>query len=869
MQYRNGHGWYWPLILILTFGACKTNQPGNTTATQEQVLLEMQRQDSLAMVADTLETAEAIDTTRLPEAYQAARKRVHNLIHTKLELSFDWEKQHVLGKASLELSPHFYPQNTVTLDAKGFDIHAIALLDDDESRQALGYDYDGLKLIIQLPRTYTREESIFLSIDYTAKPNEIASKGSAAITSDKGLYFINPLREDGDKPQQIWTQGETEANSKWFPTIDAPNQKTTQEMYITVEERFKTLSNGLLVYSSINEDGTRTDYWKMDLPHAPYLFMMAIGEFAVVEDTWNDITVDYYVEPEYEQYAKDIFGNTPEMISFFSEKLDYKFPWPKYSQVIVRDYVSGAMENTTASIFMDALQVNDRELLDSDWDGIIAHELFHQWFGDLVTCESWSNLPLNEAFANYSEYLWAEYKHGKDEADYENMQEMQGYLREASQKQVDLIRFYYDDKEDMFDNHSYAKGGRILHMLRNYVGDEAFFASLSQYLKMHDFTAVEVHDLRLAFENVTGEDLNWFFNQWFLNSGHPILEVSYEYQEGTLLIDVAQKQDFETTPVYKLPLYVDVWIDGKKERFSVEVNRPKQQIAIELDTEPTLVVFDGDQQLLAEINQEISRENYLLQYQHSDQFLLRYKAIEAIGDDVRETQVLETLLVAMEDPAWAIRQMAVAAFADYIGEHQQRVVEKLRSIALDDEKSLVRADAIAVLASIDADEHMAIFEEGLKNPSYAVVGASLSGYAATAATNKDEIINSLASEENINIVIPLADYFISEADPARAPWFEGKLQTLSGADLYYMLQYYGQFLMAVDDDGVHEQAVLQLEMLVLHHEQYYIRLAAFQALMMMDGYEPAETLMQKAAAEEKDPRLQQYYQSMFADDDEE
>ena len=470
-----------------------------------------------------------------PGPYRAENTRYHDLIHTKLEVHFDWERQYLLGTALLELKPHFYSQDQLILDAKGFDIKSVQLVDGGKTA-TLNFDYDGQKLRIALDRTYNRNEHYFVSIEYTAKPNELDAGGSEAITSDKGLYFINPTGSDKNKPRQIWTQGETEASSCWFPTIDSPNQRTTQEIYITVSEEFVTLSNGQLVYSRGNNDGTRTDYWKMEQPHAPYLFMMAIGEFAIVKDQWEGKEVSYYVEPSYEKYARAIFGNTPEMMTYFSDLLNYPYPWSKYSQVVVRDYVSGAMENTTASVFMEDLQVDTRYLLDDNWDGIIAHELFHQWFGDLVTCESWSNLTLNEAFATYSEYLWVEHHLGKEEAAYIGHEQAESYFQESIEKKVDLIRFYYDDKEDLFDNHSYAKGGRVLHMLRAHLGDEAFFEALHQYLSDYAGQPVEVHHLRLAAEHVSGQDLNWFFNQWFLDSGHPVLQIQTEYQGDSLIV---------------------------------------------------------------------------------------------------------------------------------------------------------------------------------------------------------------------------------------------------------------------------------------------------------------------------------------------
>ena len=327
--------------------------------------------------------------------YNGSYTRYFDLIHTKLDVKFNWEKTYLYGKAELTLKPYFHSSNTLVLNARGFDVNKVQL-NNNGSYTDLKYTYDSLLLTITLDKTYTRNDTLKVFIDYTAKPNELTTGGSDAIKSDKGLYFINPDGTEKDKPKQIWTQGETESNSAWFPTIEASNERCTGEIAITIEEKYKTLSNGILTQQEINGDGTRTDFWEMDQPFAPYLFMMAIGEFAVVKDKWKNIEVDYYVDQDFEKDAKAIFGLTPEMIEFFSKRLGVEYPWKKYSQVIVHDYVSGAMENTSAVIHGDFVQQTTRELLDgSAGEDVISHELFHHWFGDLVTCESWSNLPLN------------------------------------------------------------------------------------------------------------------------------------------------------------------------------------------------------------------------------------------------------------------------------------------------------------------------------------------------------------------------------------------------------------------------------------------------------------------------------------------
>lgn len=789
--------------------------------------------------------------------YQAEKTRYFQLIHTKLDLKFDWENQYVDGLAVVDVKPYFYPQDTLKLDAKGFEVQYVHLVK-GKKKHSLKYFYDNEVLRIALGDFYTRNDTISVEVKYIAKPNERAIKGSDAIISDKGLYFINPDGTDPDKPRQIWTQGETEANSAWFPTIDSPNQKSTQETYITVEDNFKTLSNGVLVYSRHNEDNTRTDYWKMDKPHAPYLFMIAVGEFAVVEDRWKNIDVDYYVEPEFEKYAKKIFGSTPEMITFFSEKLNYPFPWQKYAQVVVRDFVSGAMENTTASVFMEALQVDDRHLVDENWEGIIAHELFHQWFGNVVTTESWSNLPLNESFANYGEYLWYEYKYGKDEADYHAMEETEKYLNEAEQKQVDLIRFFYDDKEDMFDSHSYAKGGRILHMLRNYVGDEAFFKSLEYYLKTHEYSAVEVHHLRLAFEKVTGKDLNWFFNQWFLAAGHPKLEVQHRYNEGVLTVYVKQNQDIAKFPLYILPLTIDVWENGEKRSFPVVVSNQHEEFRFKVSGQPELVLFDGEQQLLAEIEHRKSLEECIFQYKNSDKLKARIAAITELLRFEESDQVVETLLYAMNDKAWPVRQAALTFLEEYMEDYFDIIEPAIVRMATEDEKTLVRADALAILASLNADEYIELFRKGLVEESYAVVGASLFGYMLSTEPDIEMVVESFEDYTNSNVYLPIASMYSENGKIEKYDWFLSKIKMAQSTDLYYLLQLFGE-LIAGGDPEQKEEGIALLYDHAINNKTYFVRLAAFQGLLLLSDEESVVELQKDIIKKEKDPRLKNIY----------
>lgn len=672
--------------------------------------------------ADTTDTAK---NNRDP--YLGSYTRVNDLLHTKLDLNFNWDSAFVYGQAMLTFKPYFYPTDSLTLDAKGFELEEVALIN-GTSKTPLKYDYNGQEIRIRLDRTYTRDDEYTLFVDYTAMPNKLKVKGSEAITEDKGLYFINHNGKDPDKPRQIWTQGETEANSCWFPTIDGPQENHTQEVSLTVQDELVTLSNGLMTASEKNGDGTRTDTWQQDQAHATYLTMIAIGDFQVTKDQWKDIEVNYYMEPEYAPHAKLIFGNTPEMLGFYSDLLGVEYPWKKYSQIVVRDFVSGAMENTSATVFFERMNMTDREYLDENHEDIIAHELFHHWFGDLVTCESWPNLPLNESFATYGEYLWLEHKYGRAEADVHGMRDLSYYLFDTDSHNKKLIRYDVADREDMFDVVSYQKGGRVLHMLRKYVGDQAFFESLKLYLNKHKYGTVEIHDLRLAFEEVTGKDLNWFFNQWFLAAGHPELSIRTSYDEAKkqVVIQMDQTQDTAKWPLYKLPVDVDIYSNGETMRKRITLNKRTQTFYIPHPRKPDLVNVDAEKMLPARIREEKPLQEWLFQYEHAPLYMDKYRALQQMLDQSRHEEVQQALLEALTDETtWAIRLGAINLVRLLSEENKEKARHILTDLAENDEKSLVRAMAVETLKNeFPKKDNKAIFEKALKDKSPSVEEAA-------------------------------------------------------------------------------------------------------------------------------------------------
>ncbi|MDI1233324.1 MAG: M1 family metallopeptidase [bacterium] len=689
--------------------------------------------------------------------YKAAVTKINDLVHTKLSLEPDFKNKELKGTASITLKPHFYPTDSLTLNAKYMRIEKVGMaivsakstdnaLDKTASTNALKYTYDSLFLRIKLDKTYTKDESYTIIIEYTAQPEKCKSEGGTSIKEDKGIYFINPDSSDKYKPTQIWTQGETEAASCWFPTIDAPNQKTTQEILVTVPDQFRTISNGLLISSEKLPNGKRLDYWKNDKPHAPYLFALVIGDFVQTKDKWRDIDVNYYMDPAYAPYAQTVFGHTPEMLEFFSTRLGYIYPWQKFDQVVVHDFVSGAMENTGCVVHFDKLNHNNREHLDNTYEDVISHELFHHWFGDLLTCESWSNIPLNESFATYGEYLWNEHKYGRNQADLKFDEFLSAYLSEAADKQVPMIRFYYSKRDDLFDRHSYQKGGAILHMLRKYVGDEAFFKSLKLYLTRNAYKTVEINDLRMTFEEVTGEDLNWFFNQWFMKEGHPELEVKHQVYNGSgelYGITIIQK-----STVFKLPVDIDIYTAKGIERHRIIIEKDSQTFGLKSKSKPLAVIFDAEHQLLADITETKSiaawedQLKYAVLATHKEDALIKLNTLQP-DKGQRVTYNGKYL----KDSFWHLRETALSNLndLDLTNLEVKPVLFEIENMALNDTKSDVRAACIPFLENQKDEDRL---NKMLNDSSYYVCSKALQ---AMGTINKEvayDFANAHREEKN-------------------------------------------------------------------------------------------------------------------------
>ena len=736
------------LVFAFLMGACcSLPQKRHHGAESDDIFLE----DSFLEEARSANESEDIDHTESQDSwesavvesnwfkqYRASESRYWSLSHTDLKLHLDFEQQEITGTAILDLSPVFYPQDSLILDAKKLKIGSVKDAVNGVNL-AFRYDSDSMSIIIYLKRVVSRNQSLKVSINYSTSQQENRNLNDGAIAGDDGYYFVN-AKLQRNIPRQFWTQGETESNSRWFPTLDAPNQKHTQRMAVTVPDTMKVLSNGIRTGETLNE-GLKTVIWEQNKAHSVYLTMLAVGNWAVVKDQWNGIPVNYWVEKAYEKSAKDIFGNTPEMIQFFSDYTGIAYPWDKYSQVVVRDFVSGAMENTSATIHMDGLHQSKGDLLDNNLEDYVSHELFHQWFGDYVTAESWANITLNESFATYGEYLWKAHKYGTIAADETLNGFRYSYANWGAFSGNTLLRHNYKTTNDVFDVTSYQKGALILHALCHEVGEEAFRLSIGLYLKRYAYKNAEVEQLRLCFEEVTGQDLAWFFDQWYKRFTYPNYEVSVKKDSlyHMLLYQPAGAFSFAYGK-----MDVRYSIQGKVENASFRVDGPLVRFDFGL-LEPDWLIIDPENNAIGSITYPTSNDGILdfkkvyLAYVNANtpsaksDLWEEYEKLTEIVINKGHTKLIDSLRILMMKDAMTSKSQDLAQnvlFSYFNGISDPEVgaaigLDFIDSVARDlTNPSRIRSQCFSIMADLSKDSNY--IYSYIKDPSIRVSTAAIS-----------------------------------------------------------------------------------------------------------------------------------------------
>ena len=650
--------------------------------------------------------------------------------HTCIDLTLDPEVTHIEGSVTHHISALQEETGVILLHADELTIDEVTNGDGD----ALQWQHDGESLTITPGKPLHVGDEYDVTIRYHGTPR-------------RGIYFIHPDAGYPDKRHEAWTQGQDEDAKYWFPCFDHPSEKASTELIARVPEGYTALSNGALL-SSETKDGTTVWHWKQQLPHSAYLVTLAVGRFEEVMLEDGPVPMAAYVPEGTREDAIRAFGKTPAMVRHFSERFGIEYPYEKYAQVVVQDFIFGGMENTTATTMIDIILFDERAALDFDMDDLVAHELAHQWWGDLLTCREWSHGWLNEGFATWSEVLWKEHDKGLDEADYDRLLMMRRYFQEDSgEYRRPIVDRRYEEPIDLFDRHLYEKGGLVLHMLRHELGEAAYWRAVHTYAAHNRGRTVVTEDLRRAIEDATGRNLDGFLDQWVYHAGHPQLAVSWSHDEDTQMVAVNVKQTQakggETVDVFELSADVRIVTNGDAKTHKVRMKERDETFALPCGGKPSAVQFDPHHDLLADVKLEQKPDASRATLASDAPIRARILAAHALSKDPSADNITALSTALGADGFWGLRAEAASALGamrhpaardalldglsiehpkvrkavvEALGKyrHDEAAIAAVRAVLADGDPSIfVEAEAARALGALRATDAQVVLEDVL------------------------------------------------------------------------------------------------------------------------------------------------------------
>src|SRR6267378_3284598 len=656
---------------------------------------------------------------RADEPY--ARSRDYDLQHSKIALRFDLDQKKILGEVTHSLSILRDVTTKIAFDSVGLTIQSVTL-----NKTAAKFETSADKLIIPLPAAAKPGDKFDIAIRYEGQPA-------------KGIYFILPDKDYPDRPKQIWTQGESEDTRYYLPTYDYPNDRLTTETILTVPASWITVSNGKLMSVTDAGEGLKTWYWKESVPSSTYLITVVAGEFDEVKESWHGIPVSYYAPKGRGERLPINYGRTPAMMELFSKKFGVDYPWEKYAQVMVDDFVAGGMENSSATTNTSTSLVHPKlapEYFTGE-DDLISHELGHQWFGDLVTCKDWGDIWLNEGFATFLEAVWTEAHFGKDQADYERWNNAREWFRSGNLWNKPIVRHDFDDSSE-FDGNAYGKGGWVLYMLRHQIGEDAFNRGIKHYLEVNRGKNVVTADLAKAIEETTHTNVDQFFSQWLYGAGAPKFDLSYTYdnEKHQVMLSVKQTQKIEgRVGLFRVPVEVEITTATGPKLYNVTVSRDKQTFPLPAESAPLMVLFDKGGHLLKSAEFHKEKKEWLYQLKKGADLSDRADAVVALGKIKKDEEVVAALADALRnDKAWGVRATAANTLGELGGPN---AAKPLLEAANSNDGPWVRSRVIAALGNIKDDAAVAakLNSVAKEDSSYRARAAALQGLGRLKAPN--------------------------------------------------------------------------------------------------------------------------------------
>jgi aminopeptidase N len=586
---------------------------------------------------------------RADEPY--ARSRDYDLQHSKIALKFDVEQKKVIGDVTHTVTVLKDDTSKLAFDSVGLTIQSVTV-----NRVAAKFATTAGKLIVPLAHAAKAGEKFEVEIKYQGK-------------TSKGAYFILPDKDYPNQPKEIWTQGESEDTRNYLPTYDYPNDRLTTETILTVPATWLTVANGKLMGVKDAGNGLKTWTWRENLPSSTYLITVVAGEFEEVKDSWRGNPVTYYAPKGRGDRLKINYGRTPQMLELFSKKLGVDYAWEKYAQVMVDDFVAGGMENSSATTNTSSSLVNPALAPEypTGQDGLISHELGHQWFGDLVTCKDWGNIWLNEGFATFMEYLWMENYFPKEQSEYERWTSVREWFEQGNLWAKPIVRHDFDDSSE-FDGNAYGKGGLVLYMLRHQLGDDTFYRGLRHYLEVNRGKNVVTADLVKAIEEETHSNVDQFFTQWVYGAGAPKFDSSYVYDDAKhqVTLKVKQTQKIEgRVGLFRIPTDVEITTAAGVKDYPITVSKAEEAFALPADSAPVMVLFDKGGHILKSAEFHKETKEWLYQVKNASEYADRADAVEALAklkDDAEADAALSEAL--QHDKAWGVRATAADALAE-------------------------------------------------------------------------------------------------------------------------------------------------------------------------------------------------------------
>ena len=639
------------------------------------------------------------------------RTKEYDVVHYRLALDIDDKAKSCEGEATITFVP-LRPQ----FDAVQFDAAQMTVRNVRMSDQRLEFHHVGESLFVSLGKAYGLNDTLRVTVVYDIK------------SPQKGLYFIDPDSGYAQQQRLLWSNGEPEENHFWFPCYDYPNDMATSEMIVTVNENWTAISNGKLM--GVKQDAkrhTRTFHWYEEKPHVSYLISLVAGEYVEVKDSWRNVPLSYYVYKHQKGDAMRSFEKTPKAMEFFSSKIGYEYPWEKYAQTVVQDYIWGGEENVSATTLTDVTIHDARAHFDYTSDGLVAHELAHQWWGDLLTTKDWSHTWLNEGFASYFDILFQEYDKGRDVA-----------LRSVYDSQRDLVNTDVGDRRkptvnrwfvspnEVFSNRIYGKGACVLHMLRFILGDELFWKAMNHYVHKFAYRNVETNDFKVAIEEATGYNLYWFFDEWVYKPGYPEFNVNsvWDQNSRTVNVSVRQTQSVDSaTGIFTTPMEVEVWVHDVPTTYRVTITKADEVFSFPAYQQPQLVLFDKGSTILKKVTFPKSLDEWIFQLRHATDGVDRIIAVDELRWSADSNIVTDALsAAALTDPFADVRQQAVWA----LGDARRSEVSRQLITAYGDRESKVRAASMTAMKNSKPDSVRQTLQHAFeKDSSYAVATAAL------------------------------------------------------------------------------------------------------------------------------------------------